>query len=109
MYVSVTGLKPKGLLGWLRFFIMTAPASRKARKADGVLLCDFGSRDGYQNTLTVWESKKHMMAYRASPSHLRAMKRISQIGAGKVHGYEADFIPSWEDAFAEYDRHAREV
>ena len=88
---------------------MTARASRKGRKADGVLFCDFGSRDGYQNTFTVWETKKHMMAYRSSPAHLRAMKRMPQIGAGKVYGYETDFIPSWEDAYSEYDRHAREV
>ena len=40
MYVSVTGLKPKGLTGWIRFWKLTIPASKDAQKADGILsLC----------------------------------------------------------------------
>jgi hypothetical protein len=50
-----------------------------------------------------------MLAYRSSPSHLRAMKRILQIGTGKVYGYETDTIPSWEAALAEWDNHRREI
>ena len=58
MYVSVTGLKPKGLTGWIRFWKLTIPASKDAQKADGILHCAFNSRHGYQHTLTVWKSKK---------------------------------------------------
>ena len=36
MYVSVTGLKPKGLIGWIRFWKLTIPASKDAQKADGI-------------------------------------------------------------------------
>jgi hypothetical protein len=108
MYVSVTGLKPKGFIGWVRFWIFTTSVSLSAQKADGILLCEFNSRNGYQHTLTVWETKEHMMAFRASPAHVRAMKRISQIGIGKVFGYEADFSPSWEDALSELDRNGSE-
>ena len=88
MYVSVTGLKPKGFIGRVRFWIFTTSVSLSAQKADGILLCEFNSRNGYQHTLTVWETKEHMMDFRASPAHVRAMKRISQIGIGKVFGYE---------------------
>ena len=83
MYVSVTGLKPKGLIGWIRFWKLTIPASKDAQKADGILHCAFNSRHGYQHTLTVWKSKKHMMSYLTSPAHLKAMKKFSKIGSGK--------------------------
>ena len=108
MYVSVTGLKPKGFIGRVRFWIFTTSVSMSAQKADGILLCEFNSRNGYQHTLTVWETKEHMMDFRASPAHVRAMKRISQIGIGKVFGYEADFSPSWEDALSELDGNGSE-
>jgi hypothetical protein len=40
MYVSITGLKPKGLIGWIRFLTLTIPASKDAQKAEGILsLC----------------------------------------------------------------------
>ena len=52
MYVSVTGLKPKGLMGWIRFLTLTMPASKDAQKAEGILHCAFNSRNGYQHTLT---------------------------------------------------------
>ena len=84
------------------------PASISARTADGILLCEFNSRNYYQHTLTVWKTKKKMLAYRLSRSHLRAMKRIAQIGTGKVYGYETDTMPSWEDALAEWDNNGRE-
>ena len=58
MYVSVTGLKPKSLMGYVRFWIFTIPAATSARTADGVLLCEFNSRNYFQHTLTVWKSKK---------------------------------------------------
>ena len=35
------------------------------------------------------------------------MKNMSQIGSGKVFGYEAESIPSWEDALTELDKNAR--
>jgi hypothetical protein len=107
MYISITGLKPKGLIGWIRFWTLTIPASKNAQKADGILHCAFNSRNGYKHTLTVWQSKEHMLAYLSSPSHLKAMKFSSKIGSGKVYGYEANSIPSWEDAFTNWDKNGR--
>jgi hypothetical protein len=92
IYVSVTGIKPKGLIGWIRFLAVTIPASRKAQQADGMLLCEFNSRDHFQHTLTVWESKDKMLAHRTSPAHLRAMNNFSKIGRGKVYGYETEVM-----------------
>ena len=107
MYVSITGLKPKGLIGWIRFWKLTIPASKDAQKADGILHCAFNSRHGYQHTLTVWKSKKHMMSYLTSSAHLKAMKKFSKIGSGKVYGYEANSIPSWEKALVKWNKNGR--
>ena len=107
MYVSITGVKPKGLIGWIRFLILTMPASKGAQKAEGILHCVFNSRYGFQHTLTVWKSKEHMLGYLTSPAHLKAMKNLSKIGSGKVYGYETNSIPSWEDAFTELDKNGR--
>jgi hypothetical protein len=107
MYVSVTGIKPKGLIGWIRFWILTMPASKGAQKAEGILHCVFNSRYGFQHTLTVWKSKKDMLGYLTSPPQLKAMKNLPKIGEGKVYGYEASHIPSWEDAFTEWDKNGR--
>ena len=35
------------------------------------------------------------------------MKNFSNIGSGKVYGYEADTMPSWENALTEWDKNGR--
>jgi len=57
MYETVTGLKSKDFIGWIRFWKLTIPASKYAQKTDKILHCSFNSRHGYQNTSTVWKSK----------------------------------------------------
>lgn len=109
MYVSVTGLKTNGFISSLRFWFLTVPTFLSAQKAEGILLCQTKSVTGYHHTLTVWESKKQMIAYRKSPAHLKAMKVFSSIATGKVYGYDSDVIPSWEDALNEWDKNARVV
>ena len=107
MYISITGLKPKGIIGWIRFWAYTIPASKDAQKANGILHSEFNSRNGYQHTLTAWKSKEHMLDFLTSPAHLKAMKKYSKIGIGKVYGYEANNIPSWEDTFTKWDNNGR--
>ncbi|MDA9287565.1 hypothetical protein N9P72_01600 [Amylibacter sp.] len=83
------------------------PCLKIAQKADGILHCAFNSRNGYQHTFTVWKSKKHMMSYLTSSAHLKAMKKFSKIGSGKVYGYEANSIPSWEKALVKWNKNGR--
>lgn len=109
MYVSVTGLKTKGLIGWVRFWLLAIPALRGAQRADGVLFCETKMRNGYHHTLTVWETKNQMMMYRKSPVHLKAMKVFSFIATGKVYGYESNALPTWDEALKAFDEHARTV
>jgi len=97
--VSVTGLKTKGIAGWFRFWILPIPAFRAAQKADGCLICEATTFNGYHHTSTVREVKTSMMTYRASPAHRRTMKVYTKVADhGKVRGYETHDIPTWNDA-----------
>lgn len=50
-------------------------------------------------TITAWESKEHMRAFRNQGAHLEAMKNINTIGkkASYTH-YESDTVPTWGEA-----------
>ena len=109
MYVSVTGLKTKGMISWIRFWALAIPAFRAAQTAKGARFVRTQIRQAVHPPLTVWDSKADMMAYRRSPAHLKSMRVFAQIDTGKVHGYEADNIPTWDAALTEYDAKARDV
>ena len=109
MYVSITGLKAKSLSGWLQFWILTIPAFKAGQEATGNVLCKAKGRNGWQHTLTVWKTKEDMLAYKRSAKHVKAMRIFSQIADGKVHGYESECIPSWDEAFIQFDKNAIDV
>ena len=102
MYVSIVGLKPKGIIGRTRFWTYTIPTSKDAQKTEGILHCEFNSRNGYHHTLTLWKSKEYMLGFLTSPPHLKAMKKYSIIGIGKVCDYKANAVPSWDEALKKW-------
>ena len=108
MYVSVTGLKTNNLYASMKFWLLTIPAFRAAQKADGILLCENKSRNGYQHTLTVWKTKAHMLAYVRSPKHMKAMRAFPSIAIGRLLSYESDTVPSWDEALLKWEREARD-
>lgn len=109
MYVSVTGLKTKGVQGWVRFWFLAIPALWAARMAEGVRLVATRRRQGMHHTLTVWESRADMLVYKKSPAHLRSMRAFSHIATGRICGYECNREPTWDEALARFDEHAHEV
>jgi len=108
MYVSVTGLKTKGFMSWIRFWMLAIPAFRAAQKAEGCLICETKTHNGYHHTFTVWKDKTSMMKYRASPAHFKAMKVFSKIAFGKIYGYETNNIPTWSDALKGWNDYAKD-
>ena len=62
MYVSITGLKPKGWLA-LGFWRHAVPCKMEADKAEGCKFTMVKSVDGFNHTLTGWESKGHMVSH----------------------------------------------
>jgi hypothetical protein len=109
MYISITGLKTKGLFASIRFWFLTVPAFKAARNANGIILCESKSQNGYHHTLTVWKSKANMIEYISSPVHLKAKRAFPSIAVGKVIGYQCDAIPSWEQAIQAWNEKAKPV
>jgi hypothetical protein len=100
MYISITGLKPKNFLSVFRFWTLAIPSFRQAQTAKGNLHSAVKKIDGYQCTLSAWESRDVMLDFMRSGVHLKAMKSFHSIATGRTYGYEAETIPSWEEAFA---------
>ena len=109
MYVSVTGLKNRGFIGRVRFWVVAIPAFRAGKKAEGCLFCETKTLNGYHHTLTVWVDKNSMIKYRDSKFHLNAMRIFPKIAYGKVYGCEITSFPTWSDALKFFNDYARDV
>jgi len=100
MYISITGLKPKGLWGLIRFWILAIPSFNQAKSAKGNLNTAVKKINGYNCTISAWENREMMLAFLKSGAHLKAMKAFNSIATGRTYGYESDKIPNWEEAYS---------
>ena len=107
MIISVTGLRTKGLASYLRFWLLAVPAFRQAQAAKGNLFCQTKSHNGVQHTLTAWKSRKHMKHYVLSGAHRKAMGQFAKIATGAIVTFEAEEVPSWQDAIAKWESEAK--
>jgi hypothetical protein len=108
MYVSITGLKVRGLLQAPLFWWHAVRSFNQARKAPGNISAAVRKIDGVQHTLTVWEDRAAMRRFLVTGAHLGAMRDFRRVGSGKTCGYESDTPPDWETALAYWRAHARE-
>ena len=99
MHISITGLRPKGIIAWFRFWRYAIPSFSKASQSDGILFCEVKRINGFHCTLTAWESIDHMRAFMRVEVHLKAMKNFHSIATGKTYGYSSESIPTWAEAF----------
>jgi len=99
MHISITGLKPKGITGYIRFWLLAVPTFSQAKNAKGNVFCEVKKIQGYQCTLTAWEDKSQMLDFIRSGPHLKAMKAFHTIATGKIYGFESVAIPNWKEAF----------
>jgi quinol monooxygenase YgiN len=109
MYISITGLRLKGLLSFPRFAWYAVGSMRQAQTAPGNLRADARRIDGVHHTLTVWTDRAAMLAYLRSGAHLRAMRAFHAIATGAVLGYEADVAPEWSEIPAIWQERGRTV
>jgi hypothetical protein len=100
MYISITGLKPKGIISFFRFWRLAIPSYAQAQTANGILFSQVKRKGGFQCTLTAWESRDHMLHFMRSGAHLKA-KAFHQIATGRTYGYESDQIPTWDSAYSD--------
>jgi hypothetical protein len=98
-WISITGLELKSIFRKPQFLMHAIPSFAQAQASPGNVSTDARTVDGIEHTLTVWESRKDMLAYLRQGAHLKAMQAKKSMGKyGKVHGYESDQIPSWPQA-----------
>ena len=109
VYVSITGLTLKSPFHAVMFMWHASQSHAQAVAAPGNISTQTRTVDGVHHTLTVWTSRKAMLAYLRSGAHLRAMKAYPAIGTGKVHGYWASTQPDWAEALKEWRREGRVV
>ena len=100
MHSSITGLKPKGLWGFIRFWSLAIPSFGEAKSAKGNLHSAVKKINGYNCTLSAWESREMMLVFMKNGVHLKAMKAFRTIATGRTYGYESDTIQSWEEAYS---------
>lgn len=100
MYISVTRLKLRNIFQLFRLMKYSTEAFRQAIAAKGNLHAELKNQNfRFFWTLTVWESKEDMQKYMRSDRHLAAMKRAPVIASSvDSYGYEAEVIPSWNEA-----------
>lgn len=99
MHISITGLKPKGIYGFFKFWTLAIPSFGEAKSAKGNLYSAIKKINGFQCTLSAWESRDAMLVFMKNGVHLKAMKSFHSIATGRTYGYESDTIPSWEEAY----------
>lgn len=100
MYISVTAFKPVGLWPKILFQMHAAASFLQANKAPGLIKAQtFKPEQGIHSTLSFWDSKEAMLAYRNSGSHLKAMKASGKLGKGITAGWESDQAVSTEFAY----------
>ena len=107
-YVSITGLKAKGLFSFLVFLRHAVPSKIQAERADGILYVGVKKIAGIQHTLTAWESEAHMKRYIYSGAHLLALKAFRKIATGKTFGFPSRTLPTFDQAHEIWKEKGRE-
>lgn len=97
MYISITGLKPRGLLEVPRFWWHAIRSMQQAQRAPGNVSVTVRTIDGTHHTVTLWTDRAAMRAYLGQGAHRAAMRASRSIGTGAVYGYEGDIAPDWAD------------
>jgi len=96
MIISATQIKITSIIGYLRFFPLVSRTKKQLAEVDGLL---FIKTKGLR-TLTGWQSREAMMAFRNNGHHLEAMKKTNKIGFTKSTTWEADNEPAWDEVKA---------
>ena len=94
MIVTATQIQLKGLVGFLRFFIHVRKVRAQLDQADGLRFV----RTRGLRTLTGWESRDAMKAFRNSGHHLDAMRNIRRVGRARSITWETETEPDWNEA-----------
>jgi hypothetical protein len=95
VYVSITGLRLKGLRHAPRFWWHAIRSMIQARAALGNRKAEARTIEGVHHTLTVWIDEEAMRHFLRSGAHLKAMKAFRDIATGSTLGFTTELPPDW--------------
>jgi hypothetical protein len=91
--ISATAIKVGSVMGLFRFILASRKVLRQLKGAEGLV---FAKARGFR-TLSGWESREAMNAFRNNGHHLTAMKFSRSIGKVKSVTWESEFEPDWNE------------
>lgn len=98
MFASTTKYTLANVGAFLMFSLLSLKSIAQANSAGGLVTIKIRIRD--LRTLTVWQSKKDMLAFRNSGFHQQAMIASSNLGSNQSYSWQTDRIPTWQEAIA---------
>jgi hypothetical protein len=107
-YVSITGLKIKSPKYIFHFWWYAIRSIQQVKNANGLIDVRVTKRNGYQHTLTIWESRAAMLDFMKSGVHAVAIQSFHKIASGKTLGFERDEPLEWDEAISLWEDRARQ-
>ncbi len=105
MLIVATELHVRSFWRFFEFVSLSISSSKQAKKTAGNIHTQIGNkgwRIGY--TLTAWEDKEAMQAFRNNGAHKKAMTRMRKLSTQyKTMVWEADAFPVWKEAIGRLD------
>ena len=99
MLISITELQCKSIWKLPKFIILSSRAAKQVKQAKGNIYNKIWNKGLTGFTLTAWESKEAMMAFRNSDAHKVAMPQINKLASRyRNTNWEADKIPAIEES-----------
>lgn len=100
MIIVATELHVRNFWHFFEFSFLAVLSQIQAKKTKGCIKAissNKGWRIGY--TITLWENKEAMMAFRNSGAHKKAMSKIRKLSpCYKTLRWESNIIPDWDMA-----------
>ncbi|MEP3275156.1 MAG: hypothetical protein ABJN26_08455 [Stappiaceae bacterium] len=97
VYVSVTGLRPKNIFQYLRFWYFALPVMRQARQSPGNISAEARKINGVFHTVSVWEDDFAMRRFLYQGAHRKAISAFPSMATGKTFGFYSQTVPSWAE------------
>ena len=102
MIASTTKYTLNSIPAFLMFSLLSLKSIAQANTSSGLVTIKIRIRDF--RTLTVWQSREHMTAFRNSGFHQQAMITSARLGSNQSYSWETERIPTWSEAIAKIDR-----
>lgn len=102
MIASTTKYTLKQIPAFVMFSILSLKSIYQATNSTGLISLKIRIRD--LRTLTVWQDRDKMMAFRNTGAHLKSMQDSPRLGFNHSHTWETEHIPSWQEAIAKLNK-----